>query len=108
MQLLTRFALGPGVGLGRQEEAAGLALQPGTDPQLGVAVTRGGIDVIDAMPKKHLERAVRSRLGDLRERGGAEDRAGAGVSGAVWPGPAEGKSRNCHTKRLFHRGPSAL
>src|SRR3977135_2587909 len=103
MQLLTRFALGPGVGLGRQEEAAGLALQPGTDPQLGVAVTRGGIDVIDAMPKKHLERPVRSRLSDLRERGGAEDRAGAGVSG-----PAEGKSRNCHTKRLFLRGPSTL
>jgi hypothetical protein len=42
---LTRFRLGPGIRIGRQEEATRLALEPGTDPQLGVAIAGCGVNV---------------------------------------------------------------
>ena len=55
--------------------------QPGREPQLGVAVAGGRVDVVDAVLEQQLERAVGLVLGTA-ERGGAEDDAGALVAGA--------------------------
>jgi hypothetical protein len=79
--LLTGGAVGPLAGLGGQEELALVALQPGGDPQLGVAVAGRDVDVVDAVLNQQLQRAVGILLGDTAQRRGAEDGAGRLVSG---------------------------
>ena len=81
VKLLARALLVPPVRLGGDEEAVGLALEPGRDPQLGLAVRGGGIDVVDPVLQEDLERAVRNVLGHAAERGGAKDDARAPVTG---------------------------
>ena len=80
--------LGPGAGvialagLGREEEIVPVAVHPGADAQLGIAIGGGGVDMVDAKLEQQLEDAVGGRLIDPAERGAAEDHAGAEVSGA--------------------------
>ena len=51
-------------GLRREEEAVAVPREPGGEPQLGVAVGGGGVDVVDAMLEQRFERAVGFRLRD--------------------------------------------
>ena len=55
--LLARAAVAPLPRLRREEERARVALQPGRDAQLGVAVARGDVDVVDPV----LEQRRRAR-----------------------------------------------
>src|SRR5487761_718381 len=70
------------VGLGGQEEAARLALEPRADAKLGVSIARRGIDVVDAMAEEDLEGTIGDLLGHARQRRRAENGAGAPVPGA--------------------------
>ncbi len=69
-------------GLGGQEEVLPVPRHPRPDAQLGVAVARGGVDVVHPVGEQHLQRPIGLVLGDARQRGGAEDRGGALVPGA--------------------------
>ena len=60
-----------------------MALHPGADAELGVAVGGGGVDVVHAGGEQLVERAVGLVLADAAERGGAEEEAGAAVAGAA-------------------------
>jgi hypothetical protein len=80
---LLRALVVPVARLRRDEEAAGLALQPRRDAQLGVAVRGRGVDVVDAVREKEVERALGVVLRDAAERSGAEDRTAALVAGAA-------------------------
>ena len=82
VQLLARLVRAAPAGLGGQEKAIGLAAQPGLHAQLGIAVARGDVDVVDAVLQQDLERAVGDVLGDPRERGPSEDDAAAVVARA--------------------------
>ena len=50
------------IAFGREEEAIGLSFQPGRDAQLGVAVTGGGVDVIDAVAQEDIQALIRDLL----------------------------------------------
>ena len=69
-------------GLGREEEIVAVAIHPGPDAELGLAVGGCGVDVVDAELEQQVEHAVGGRLVDPAERRGAEDHAGAHMSGA--------------------------
>ena len=55
--LLARGGVGALAGLRREEEAVAVLAHPGREPQLGVAVARGGVDVVDPV----LEQQRRAR-----------------------------------------------
>ena len=55
--------------------------QPGRETQLGVAVARGDVDVVDAVLEQELECRIGLALGDLPERRRPEDHARALVAG---------------------------
>ena len=65
----------------REKEAPRITLQPGREPQLGVAVRGGRIDVVDAVLEQHRKRRIRLGLGERAEGGRAEDRARALMTG---------------------------
>ena len=71
---------GAGSGLGREKEILPVTGHPRTDAELGVSVPLGGVDVVDAVPQQHLERAIRFRLAGPGQRGRAEERHGALVT----------------------------
>ena len=71
--------------LGREEVIIAVAHQPGRDPQLGVAVAGGGVEVVDAVLAKHVENAVSRLLAHRAERRTAEDHPSAGVTGPSEP-----------------------
>src|SRR4029077_4328114 len=81
--LFARAFLVPPVAFRGEKEMPGLPLEPGCDAQLGFAVSRGGVDVVDAIPEQHLEGLVRHPLRDAAERRGAEDDPCAFVTGAA-------------------------
>ena len=60
VQLLARGIRLSLPGFGSKKETARLALQPGGDPQLRIAVAGRGINVVDAVLQKHVERAIGS------------------------------------------------
>ena len=82
MELIARGVLLSRVGLGRDEEAPGFPLQPWGHAQLGIAVARGHVDVVDAMTQQHLEGSVRGVLRHKGQRRSAEDRSAAPVAGS--------------------------
>lgn len=64
VQLFTG-ALGSALtGLGPEEELVRAALQPGGDPQLGLAVAGSDVDVVDPVREQNLERPVGLFLSD--------------------------------------------
>src|SRR5262249_57165132 len=69
-------------GRGRVEAVAEVALYPRPDEQLGIAVPRGGVDVVHAEAQQHLQRAVGIRLAGSAQRGGAEQGHRALVAGS--------------------------
>ena len=71
--------LGPSTftGLGGEKELVAVSLHPGPESQLCVAVTCGGVDVVDPMFADHLDRLIRLVLADVANGGSAEDDAGA-------------------------------
>jgi hypothetical protein len=71
----------PFSGLCRQEEVGSVGLHPRPDPEFCVTVTRGRIDVIDAVLADQLHRVIRFGLTDVAEGRGTEEGAGAVVSG---------------------------
>jgi hypothetical protein len=79
--LLARGGVAALAGLRRDEELALVLPQPVRDAQLGVAVSGGGVDVVDAVLEQQLESAVGVALGPAGERRGAEDHAGGLVAG---------------------------
>ena len=82
VQAVARPGVGAVAGLRRQEEAVAVARHPRADAQLGVAVRRRRVDVVDAVLEQHLEDLVGLLLPHGAERRGAEDHAGAAVAGA--------------------------
>src|SRR5215212_9747043 len=70
----------PFAGLGRQKEVGPVRLHPGPDPELCVTITRGRVDVIDAVPADQLHRVIRFGLTDVTEGRGSEDGARAVMS----------------------------
>src|SRR5215213_7424204 len=80
--LRVRLLTLPFAGLGRQEEVRPVRLHPRPDPKLCVTVTRGRVNVIDAVLADQLHRVIRFGLTDVTEGRGSEDGAGAVVSGA--------------------------
>jgi len=82
VQLVARLLLCSGIGFGSQEEASGLALQPGAYAHLRFAVAGGRVDVVDAVAKQHLEGSIGDLLADLRQSRCAEEGAAAPVSRA--------------------------
>ena len=68
--------------LGREKEVVPVAVHPGADPELGIAVGRGGVDVVDAVLEQEVEHPVGGALIDPAEGRGAEDHGRAHVSGA--------------------------
>jgi len=91
MQLLASSLGTALVGLGSEEEVVGIALEPRSDAGLGIAIAGRDVDMVDAVLEQGLERSVRVVLGHSRQRGGAEDDAGAGVAG-----PAKGERGDDH------------
>src|SRR5204862_418700 len=73
VEVLTRFGCRPAAGLRREEEVLPVACHPRRDAELGVAVPRGRVDVVDAVPEQQVERAVGVRLAGARQRGPAEE-----------------------------------
>ena len=98
LDLLLRALVVPLSRLRREEKPVRVPLQPRRDPQLGVAVRGGGIDVVEAVLEQHLERGVRLALRDGSERGGTEEQAGALVAGAP-----EGRFRDHSAPSLITR-----
>ena len=84
-------------GLRREEELVSVLREEGRKPELGFAVRRGRVDVVDAVLEEQFERGVGLSLRDGSERCGAEDRARA-----VVPGAPERRSRD-HALRLAPR-----
>jgi hypothetical protein len=82
VQVIARRRGGSGICLRRDEKVSRLALEPGPDPQLGVPVAGGDVDVVDSVTEQHLERAIGDLLGRPRQRRRAKQGAGALVSGA--------------------------
>ena len=74
--LVARAGVAALAGLRREEEVGAVALHPGADAELGVAVGRGGVDVVDARGEELGERAVGLLLGHEREGRGAEEQRG--------------------------------
>ena len=68
--------------LGREEEVVPVAVHPGADPKLGIAVGGRRVDVVDAEREQLVEHPVGGALIDPAERRGAEDHGRAHVSGA--------------------------
>ena len=60
MQLLARSIRLSLPGFGSKKEPARLALQPGGDPELRIAIAGRRINVIDAVPQKQVESAIGS------------------------------------------------
>jgi hypothetical protein len=56
---------------------------PGTDAKFGIAVSCGGINVINAVLQQELKRAIRLRLVYFAERSSAKQRPRAQMSGAA-------------------------
>src|SRR3954469_19820394 len=79
--LLVGSSAGPLAGLGRQEVLVAVRLHPRTQPELGLAVAGGGVEVVDAVAADQLHRLVGLVLADLAQRGGSEDDPGAVVAG---------------------------
>src|SRR5580704_7649674 len=75
--MLAGLAGGAHAGLGGEEEVLPVPGHPRPDTQLGVAVARGGVDVIDPVLEQQIQRAVGLILGGARERGRAEEGGGA-------------------------------
>src|SRR5215218_11262514 len=80
--LRVRLLTLPFAGLCRQEEVRPVRLHPRPDPELCVTVTRGRVNVIDAVLADQLHRVIRLGLTDITESRGSEDGARAVVSGA--------------------------
>lgn len=71
------------VRFGGDEERARVSREPWCDPQLGVAVRGGGVDVIHTVLEKQLQRSLCVRVGYVAERRRTEDGSGALVAGAA-------------------------
>src|SRR5438128_1205863 len=84
VQLLTGSFRRPRPGLGGEKVTTRLALEPGSDAQLRIAVARRGVDVIDTMLCEDLERSVGDRLCNSRQGCCPKDGATA-----LMPGPPE-------------------
>src|SRR5262249_6037824 len=69
--------------LGGEEEVPAVSGHPRPDPQLRVAVARGGVDVGDPVAQQQLEGAIGVGLADLGEGGRSEQRDGAAMTGAA-------------------------
>ena len=81
VDVLAGLAGRPHPGLRCDEEVLPVARHPRADAQLGVAVPRGGVDVVDAVPEQELERPIGVRLTGLGQRGSAEQGHRAPVAG---------------------------
>jgi hypothetical protein len=82
VDVLARLARRPRARLGGEKEVGAVARHPGADPQLRVAVARGGVEMIDAVPQQDLQGSIGLALAGARERGAAEQRHRARVAGA--------------------------
>ena len=89
VEILARARGGAASRLGGEEEVLAVARHPRADAKLGVAVARGGVDVVDAVPEQQLQRAVGLRLARLGERGRAEEGDRAAVPGASERSPLD-------------------
>jgi hypothetical protein len=69
-------------GLGGEEETGPVLGHPRPDPQLGIAVAGGRVDVVHAQLEQGGQYLVGAVLAHASEGGGPEDDAGAVVSGA--------------------------
>jgi hypothetical protein len=81
MHTVARAAVGSIAGLGSEEEALAMLAHPRANSQLGLAVRRGRVDMIDAVLEQRLEHRVRLRLVHRAQRGGAEDDSRALMTG---------------------------
>ena len=54
-----------------------MAVHPGADPQLGIAVSGCGVDVVDAALEQQIEHPAGGSLIDAGKRGAAEQHRGA-------------------------------
>src|SRR4029077_5418784 len=101
--LVARLGVGALTGLCREEETvAAFTLEPRRDVQLRIAVAGGRVEVVQVVAEHELEGSVGLSLGDLAERGGAEDGSPALVTGA-----AEWCARD-HGQTIVRRAPSSL
>ena len=82
MEVLARLGRRPAAGLRREKEVLPVTGHPRPDAELGVAVPRGGVDVVDAVPEQQVERAIGVGLTGPRQRGPAEEGHRARVTGA--------------------------
>jgi hypothetical protein len=83
VELLLRALVVACVRLGGDEECSRMLLEPRRDPQLGVAVRGGGVDVIDTVLEEQLQRPLSVRVRNVAERGRTEDGSGALVAAAA-------------------------
>src|SRR5438874_6687307 len=72
VEVLARLGRRPTAGLRREKEVLPVTGHPRPDAELGVAVPRGGVDVVDAVPEQQVERAIGVGLTGPRQRGPAE------------------------------------
>ena len=98
--LVVRRLIGPLAGLRGEEDVRAVLLQPGTEPELRVAIAGGGVDVVDAEAKQQLHRAVRLGLRHIAERRRAKDGASALVTGPAERSPSESSTRSFHVTRF--------
>jgi hypothetical protein len=81
--------------LGRQEDAVADPRHPRSEPQLGIAVAGGNVEVVDAGVERELDRLVGDVLADLGEAGRAVDEDRALMADAAEP-------------PILHSGPSLV
>ena len=83
--LLACRCIRPLARLGCEEEAVTVLAEPGSESELGLAVARGSVDVIDPVLEQKWQRAICLFLRHGSERCRAEDHARARMSGrAEW------------------------
>src|SRR5438270_1238673 len=77
MQLLFCLVSTAFAGLGGNEESIRIALQPWRQAQLGVAIARGHVEMVDLVREQHVERPICDIVRDTSERRTTEDDARA-------------------------------
>src|SRR5579872_6297947 len=81
VQAIARALIRAIAGLGREEEALAMLAHPGTDAQFRFAIRRRSIDVVDAEFEQQFEHLIGLVLLHTAQRRGAEDDAGALMTG---------------------------
>ena len=82
-KLIPCRALAAFAGFGGEKKVVAIALHPRPQPQFRIAITGGGVNVIDPMRHQQIHRGVGFSLAHFAKRRRAKQGSGAQVAGAA-------------------------